>query len=76
MTQTQLIEAFKRLPVEGQLAALEEMTRVVRTAVSVRNDKSEARRREALERVVGRMKANPIPSNAPRFTRDQLHERR
>ena len=27
------------------------------------------------KRVVERMRQNPIPANAPRFTRDQLHER-
>lgn len=26
--------------------------------------------------VVARMQSNPIPANAPRFTRDELHERR
>ena len=28
------------------------------------------------KRVVERMRGNPIPANAPRFTREQLHERR
>jgi hypothetical protein len=33
-------------------------------------------RRRILKRVTQRMRDNPIPENAPRFTRDELHERR
>ena len=34
-------------------------------------------RRRILERMVARMRANPIPAEAPRrFTREELHERR
>ncbi|MEL0591273.1 MAG: antitoxin family protein [Planktothrix rubescens PR222] len=33
-------------------------------------------RQNFLKRLVERMQQNPIPSNAPRFTRDMLHERR
>ncbi|MBC6455261.1 MAG: antitoxin family protein [Hormoscilla sp. SP5CHS1] len=33
-------------------------------------------RQDFLRRLVERMQQNPIPSNAPRFTRDMLHERR
>ena len=33
-------------------------------------------RKRILERMVERMRANPIPANAPRFTREELHERR
>jgi len=29
-----------------------------------------------LRRVTGRMRGNPLPADAPRFSRDQLHERR
>ncbi len=29
-----------------------------------------------LRRLVQRMRENPIPATAPRFTRDELHERR
>lgn len=32
-------------------------------------------RQNFLKRLVERMQQNPIPSNAPRFTRDILHER-
>jgi predicted DNA-binding antitoxin AbrB/MazE fold protein len=33
-------------------------------------------RRKILARVVERMSRNPLPEDAPRFTRDELHERR
>jgi hypothetical protein len=33
-------------------------------------------RQDFLELLVERMKQNPIPSAAPKFTRDMLHERR
>ncbi len=33
-------------------------------------------RRRLLRRITERMRQNPIPANAPRFTRDELHERR
>jgi hypothetical protein len=32
-------------------------------------------RARILENVVERMKRNPLPSNAPRFSRDEMHER-
>ena len=35
-----------------------------------------AERAAILRDVVDRMKANPLPANAPKFTRDELHERR
>jgi predicted DNA-binding antitoxin AbrB/MazE fold protein len=35
-----------------------------------------AARRNFLKLLVERMQQNPIPPNAPRFTRDMLHERR
>ena len=33
-------------------------------------------RARRLHQLVERMKQNPIPTEAPRFTRDELHERR
>ena len=33
-------------------------------------------RQRILNEVVESMKANPLPPNAPKFTRDELHERR
>jgi hypothetical protein len=33
-------------------------------------------RQEILNDIVQRMMANPIPAGAPKFTRDELHERR
>ena len=35
-----------------------------------------AERAALLREVVESMKSNPIPANAPRFTREELHERR
>jgi len=37
---------------------------------------SEEERRRILREVVERMKRNPLPPDAPRFTRDEMHERR
>ena len=36
----------------------------------------EAAKRQFLRALVERMQQNPIPLNAPHFTRDSLHERR
>ena len=33
-------------------------------------------RNRVLRRITDRMKQNPIPADAPRFTRDELHDRR
>lgn len=33
-------------------------------------------KRQLLKSLIERMQQNPIPMNAPRFTRDMLHERR
>ena len=38
--------------------------------------KDVAARAEILKQIVERMRQNPIPAGAPRFTRDELHERR
>ena len=35
-----------------------------------------ALRAEAMEKLIARMKAQPLPADAPKLTRDQLHERR
>lgn len=34
------------------------------------------KRKRILEELVQNMRDNPIPENAPRFTREELHERR
>ncbi len=39
-------------------------------------EKDPEERKRILARMVERMKANPIPADAPRFTREELHERR
>jgi predicted DNA-binding antitoxin AbrB/MazE fold protein len=33
-------------------------------------------RKRVMEELVQRMRGNPIPDNAPHFTREELHERR
>ena len=45
----------------------------LRTPPAVTNPEQ---RSSVLRRITDRMKQNPIPANAPRFTRDELHERR
>jgi hypothetical protein len=35
-----------------------------------------AQRARILRQITDRMRQNPIPADAPRFTRDELHERR
>ncbi len=38
---------------------------------------SDPKERERIKRdLIERMQSNPIPANAPRFTREELHERR
>lgn len=38
---------------------------------------SDPKERERIKReLIARMQSNPIPANAPRFTREELHERR
>jgi len=39
-------------------------------------EKDPEERQRILKRMVERMQANPIPANSPRFTREELHERR
>lgn len=38
--------------------------------------KNPVERKRILKAMIERMKQNPIPADAPRFTRDELHERR
>jgi hypothetical protein len=44
----------------------------LRTASTVTNPEKRA---SVLRRITDRMRQNPIPANAPRFTRYELHER-
>ena len=34
------------------------------------------KRKRIMKELIERMKQNPIPADAPRFTRDEMHERR
>ena len=58
------------LPEDSEVELIIEEPRVTSPAVT---DLEE--RRRILKRMVERMRANPIPANAPRFTREELHER-
>jgi predicted DNA-binding antitoxin AbrB/MazE fold protein len=39
-------------------------------------EKDPEERKRLLRAMIERMKTNPIPADAPRFSRDELHERR
>lgn len=39
-------------------------------------EKDPEERKRILKTMIERMKQNPIPADAPRFSRDELHERR
>jgi predicted DNA-binding antitoxin AbrB/MazE fold protein len=39
-------------------------------------EKDPEERKRILKRLITRMKQNPIPADAPRFSRDEMHERR
>jgi predicted DNA-binding antitoxin AbrB/MazE fold protein len=55
---------------------LPEGSRVVLAIQEERRELSDEEKRERLRAMVERMKANPLPPDAPRFTRDEMHERR
>lgn len=59
------------LPENSEVELIIEAPRVIPPSVT---DPEE--RKRILARMVERMRANPIPANAPRFTREELHERR
>jgi predicted DNA-binding antitoxin AbrB/MazE fold protein len=58
------------LPEDSEVELIIEEPRVIPPVVT---DPEE--RKRVLKRMVERMRANPIPVNAPRFTREELHER-
>lgn len=58
------------LPEDAEVELTIEESRVIQPAVADSNE-----RKLILQRMIERMKANPIPSDAPRFTREELHER-
>lgn len=59
------------LPEDSEVELIIEEPRVIPPAVT-----DPLERRRILNRMVERMRANPIPANAPRFTREELHKRR
>ena len=62
---------------DEQLKALLVLLRVFNEPTKSDGDaQAEAAKREALKRIVQRMAAHPLAANAPRLTREELHERR
>jgi len=59
------------LPEEAEVDLLVQGPRLVPPTVTEREQRA-----RVLRQVTERMKRNPIPAEAPRFTRDELHERR
>ncbi len=64
-------EALTNLPEDAEV----ELT--VHTSFTLPPAEAEPEKRaQVLRRMVERMKANPLPAGAPRFMREELHERR
>jgi predicted DNA-binding antitoxin AbrB/MazE fold protein len=59
------------LPDGSEVELIVENPRVIRP-----EEKDPAEKRRILKAMIERMKQNPIPADAPRFSRDELHERR
>jgi hypothetical protein len=59
------------LPESQEVELTIESPRVIPPAIT-----DPTQRAKAMEELVARMKANPLPADAPKMTRDQLHERR
>jgi hypothetical protein len=59
------------LPESQEVQLIIESPRIIPSAIT-----NPAERAKLMEELVARMKANPLPANAPKLTRDQLHERR
>ncbi len=64
-------ETACNLPEEAKVDLIVQRSAVIPPEVS---DLEE--RKRLLRAVVDRMQQNPVPADAPRFTRDELHERR
>lgn len=64
------------LPEETEVELLIEpaLAEIAATSATFITDPAERARK--LREIVERMQNNPVPSNAPRFTREELHERR
>ena len=76
MSVTEILEALPALSLEepAQVKALLDTLPSAPEAQTLAPDSEQ--RAEMLRRMVERMKANPIPADSPRFTREELHERR
>jgi hypothetical protein len=59
------------LPEAAEVQLVVEQPNIIPPAVT-----DPAERQRILNEVVTRMMANPLPQDAPKFTRDELHERR
>ena len=64
-------ETACNLPEESEVELIVQRPLVVPPEISDREE-----RKRLLKEIVARMQQNPVPANAPRFTREQLHERR
>lgn len=59
------------LPESQEVEITVESPRIIPSSIT-----DPALRAQAMEELVARMEANPLPANAPKLTRDQMHERR
>ncbi len=73
MSVNEILEAIPNLSTEER-AQVKALLDTLPSSPETQDVVSE--RADILRRMVERMKANPIPANAPAFTREELHERR
>ncbi len=73
MSVTEILEAIPNLSLEER-AQVKALLDTLPSSLEPQTD-TDGRAR-ILRSMVERMKANPIPAGAPRFTREELHERR
>ncbi|MBO0861055.1 MAG: DUF2281 domain-containing protein [Chloracidobacterium sp.] len=71
-----LIERIKELPTE-KIAEVEDFVEFLwQRTVRLEQTVEEEERASELQAIAASMKANAFTSNPPRFSRDELHERR
>ncbi len=76
MSVTEILEALPMLS-PGELAQVKALLDTLPSTPEAPSPApNNEKRADILQRMVERMKANPIPAQAPRFTREELHERR